>query len=209
MTVVVTRPLERSRKLAQRLSSLGFRVLVAPVIEIEPVDTGPIDLGRYDWLVLTSITGARELRKRAVGHPRRVAAIGSATAEAWDAAVDLVPKVSTQEGLLAEIPRPAGSVLFAGAEDARRLLVDELGADFVPLYRTRPVRPRMLVKGDVAVLASPSAARSFAELGLSIPTVSIGPETTAAAAESGLRVLQEAKTHDLDGLVEAVLRATR
>jgi hypothetical protein len=28
-------------------------------------------------------------------------------------------------------------VLFAGAEGARRLLVDELGADFVPLYRTR------------------------------------------------------------------------
>ena len=35
---------------------------------------------------------------------------------------DLVPAVSTQEGLLAELPRPAGRVLFAAAEGARRLL---------------------------------------------------------------------------------------
>jgi uroporphyrinogen-III synthase len=38
--------------------------------------------------------------------------------------------------------------------------------------------------------------------------VSIGPETTAAAREAGVNVLQEAHTHDLDGLVEAVLLAS-
>ena len=50
-------------------------------------------------------------------------------------------RVSTQEGLLAEFPRPAGRVLFAGAEGARRLLVNELEADFVALYRTRELTP--------------------------------------------------------------------
>ena len=69
------------------------------------------------------------------GRPRRTAAIGAATAAALGGA-DLVPRVSTQESLLDELPRPAGRVLFAGAEGARRLLVDELGADFVALYRT-------------------------------------------------------------------------
>jgi uroporphyrinogen-III synthase len=58
------------------------------------------------------------------------------------------------------------------------------------------------------VLASPSAARAFAELGASIPAVSIGPETTAAAQAAGLRVVREAQTHDLDGLVEAVQAAS-
>jgi uroporphyrinogen-III synthase len=58
------------------------------------------------------------------------------------------------------------------------------------------------------VLASASAARAFAQLGLSIPAVSIGPETTAAAEGAGVRVVGEARTHDLDGLVEAVLAAT-
>jgi uroporphyrinogen-III synthase len=144
-----------------------------------------------------------------VGEPRRVAAIGRATATAWGGRVDLVPKVSTQEGLLEELPRPAGRVLLAGAEDARRLLVDELEADFVSLYRTRAVQPPEPLQGDLVVLASPSAARAFAALGLSIPTVSIGPETTAAADSAGLRVLCQAPTHDLDGLVAAVLQATR
>ena len=70
--------------------------------------------------------------------------------------------MSTQEGLLAELPRPAGRVLFAGAEGARRLLVDELGADFVALYRTTPLVPDEAPEGDLAVVASPSAARALA-----------------------------------------------
>ena len=52
-----------------------------------------------------------------------------------------VPRVSSQDGLLAEFPRPAGRVLFAAAENARRRPIDELGADFVALYRTRLLRP--------------------------------------------------------------------
>ena len=182
--------------------------MLEPLIELEPIETGPIDLSPYDWVVITSPTGARELRRRAQGDPGRVAAIGRATAHAWGGTVDLVPAVSTQEGLLADFPRQAGRVLFAGAEDARRLLVDQLGADFIALYRTRALRPSRPIEGDLVVLASASAARAYAELGLSIPVVSIGPETTAAAQKTGVRVVQEAGTHDLDGLVEAVLAAS-
>jgi uroporphyrinogen-III synthase len=137
-----------------------------------------------------------------------VAAIGRATAEAWSGKVDLVPAVSTQEGLLAELPRPAGRVLFAGAEDARRLLVEQLDADFVALYRTRTVQPAKPLQGDLVVLASASAAKAYADLRLSISAVSIGPETTAAARAAGVKVLEEARTHDLDGLVDAVLAAS-
>ena len=94
------------------------------------------------------------------------------------------PRVSTQDGLLAELPRPAGPVLFAAAEGARTLIVDELGADFVPLYRTTELRPTPPA-GDVVVLASASAARAFGALGAGIPAVSIGPQTTAAARAVG------------------------
>ena len=207
--MIVTRPRERAEQLARRLRVFRFRVVVAPLIELEPLGDEPIDVSEYDWVVVTSITGARELRRRANGEPKRVAAIGRATADAWGGKVDLVPEVATQEGLLAELPRPAGRVLFAGAEDARRLLVDELGADFVPLYRTKPIRPREPLHGDLVVLASASAARAYGGLRLTIPAVSIGPETTRAAEQAGVRVLAEARTHDLDGLVAAVLEATR
>jgi uroporphyrinogen-III synthase len=178
-------------------------VVVRPLVEIELIETGPIELDGYDWLVLTSATGARELKRRAAGRADRVAAIGAATAAAFGE-VDLVPQVSTQEGLLAELPRPAGRVVFAGAEGARRLLVDELGADFVALYRTKPVRPAAPVTGDLVVLASPSAARSLAQHTALIPVVTIGPETTAAAEAAGLRVAAEARTPDLEGLVSAL-----
>jgi uroporphyrinogen-III synthase len=137
------------------------------------------------------------------GRAARVAAIGAATADAIGGA-DLVPAVSTQEGLLAELPRPAGRVLFAGAEDARRFLVDELEADFVPLYRTKRLAPPDFPSADVVVLASASAADAYGALGLDVPAISIGPQTSAAARAARVRIVAEARTHDVDGLVEAL-----
>ena len=203
MRIVVTRPVGQEVELAQALVALGHEVVHCPLIEVEPVGAGPVDVADFDWVVVTSPNGAAELRRRMRGEPRRVAAIGRATAEAFGRA-DLVPAVSTQEGLLAELPRPAGRVLFAGAEGARRLLVDELGATFVPLYRTRELQPAEPPQGDLVVLASASAARAFARLGCDIPAVSIGPQTTATAVEAGVEVVREAETHDLAGLVAAI-----
>jgi uroporphyrinogen-III synthase len=203
--ILLTRPAGRNEKLAAALREQGHEVVCAPLIELEPLGDDPVELDGYDWLIVTSVTGAKELRRRARGRARRVAAIGPATADALGGA-DLVPRVSTQEGLLAELPKPAGRVLFAGAERARRLIVEALDADFVPLYRTRELRPSV-PDADVAVVASASAARALAALRRDIPAVSIGPETTRAAEDSGLRVLREARTHDLDGLLEAIASA--
>ncbi|HEU4942053.1 MAG TPA: uroporphyrinogen-III synthase [Gaiellaceae bacterium] len=207
MRILLTRPEGRNEELAEALRSAGHEVDCAPLIALEPLGDDPVELDGYDWVLVTSATGARELRRRGRGRPRRFAAIGPATAAALGGA-DLVPRVSTQEGLLAELPRPAGRVLFAGAEAARRLLVEELGADFVPLYRTRELAPR-LPDAELVVLASPSAARAYASLGGRAPAVSIGPETTAAAESAGIRVVREAGSQDVDGLVAAVSSATR
>jgi uroporphyrinogen-III synthase len=114
---------------------------------------------------------------------------------------ELVPRVHTQEGLLAELP--PGRVLLAAAEGARRLLVDERGADFVALYRTVALRPPAPV-GDVALLASPSAARALAATGARLPVVAIGPQTAAEALEHGLDVVAVAESHDLEGLLDLV-----
>ena len=191
----------REEPLAGRLRELGHEAVHVPLVRVEPVGGGPVDVGGYDWVVVTSVTGAQELRRRMSGRPGRVAAVGGATAEALGGA-DLVPRVSTQEGLLAELPRPAGRVLFAGAEGARRLLVEELGADFVPLYRTVELGPEPPA-ADAAVLASASAARALGAIGAPVPAVSIGPQTTRAARAAGVRIAAEAMTHDVEGLVEA------
>jgi uroporphyrinogen-III synthase len=201
--VIVTRPGGQEEELVRGLVALRHEVVHCPLLEIAPVGGEPVDVSGYDWVVVTSVNGARELRRRMVGTPRRVAAIGEATGRAFGGA-DLVPAVSTQEGLLDELPRPAGRVLFAGAEGARPLLANELDADVVVLYRTRELIPSAPPKGDLVVLTSASAARAFARLGVDIPAVSIGPETTRAAREVGIEVVREAETHDVAGLLAAI-----
>ena len=203
MRVLLTRPQGRNERLAAALAERGYDVVIEPLIAVEPLGDDAIDLDGYDWLIVTSPTGASEISRRGRGRAKRIAAIGQATADVLGGA-DLIPAVSTQEGLLAELPRPAGRVLFAGAQAARRLIVDELGAAFVPLYRTRELRPTRMPDADIVLLASPSAARALAALGRDLPAVSIGPETTKAAESCGIRVLGEAATHDADGLLDAL-----
>ena len=210
MKVVVTRPRSQAGPLVERLEALGLEVVECPLIEIDPLDEPThVDTSGYDWVIVTSPNGADLFAQRRRGNSARIAAVGPGTAETLRGLgiePDLVPQVSTQEGLLDEFPTPSGRVLFVGAEGSRRVLIDALDADFVPLYRTRLLRPAP-PEGDLVVLASGSAARSFASVGGTTPAVSIGPQTTRAARAAGLDVVAEAQTHDLDGLVEAVAEA--
>lgn len=210
--VIVTRPPEQAAPLAERLEEAGLEVVLCPLIELEPTGPSEIDLADYDWVVVTSPRGAHELAERRRGELPRVAAIGPGTAAALrEHGIEpaLVPRVSTQEGLVAELPAEPGRVLFAGAEGARPYLAKALTADTVVLYRARERRPAETPQGDLVVLASASAARAFAALGLEIQAVSIGPETTREATAHGVEVVSEAESHDLDGLVAAVVDATR
>jgi uroporphyrinogen-III synthase len=203
--VIVTRPRDQAGPLVARLEALGHEVVECPLIEIVRTSDKPIDAAGYDWVVITSPNGADEIARRGRDLPK-IAAVGPGTAERLrehGLEPSFVPRVSTQEGLIAEFPRPAGRVLFAAAENSRRGPIDALGADFVPLYATRLLMPEP-PDGDVVVLASGSAARAYAAIGGDRPAVSIGPQTTLVAESVGLPVVAEARSHDLDGLVAAV-----
>ena len=205
MKVIVTRARDQAGPLVTRLEHLGHEVVECPLIAIERTSDEPIDAEGYDWVVVTSPNGADEIARRGRNLPK-LAAVGPGTAERLrehGLEPSFVARVSSQDGLLAEFPRPAGRVLFAAAENSRRGPVDELGADFVPLYATRLLAPDP-PDGDVVVLASGSAARAYAGIGGRAPVVSIGPQTSRVAASVGLTVVAEAFTHDLDGLVAAV-----
>ena len=203
--VVVTRAEEQAGELAVRLEALGCEVVLCPLIRVEPLGDEPLDLSSWDWVVVTSPNGARELGRRIVEAPSHFAAIGPGTAEVLRAEgyePDLVPRVHTQEGLRDELP--PGRTLLAAAEGARR---DVLDADFLPLYRTVELTPAEPPHGDLIVLASPSAARALAATGVWIPAVVIGPQTAAEARERGIEIRAEAESSDLDGLAAAVERA--
>jgi uroporphyrinogen-III synthase len=212
MRVIVTRPQGQARPLADALEAAGFEPVICPLIELEPIDDGPIEVSGYDWVVVTSANGAEQLARRHLGYLPKVAAVGAATAgalAAYGIHVDFVPTAPSQEALVAEFPRPPGRVLFLGAEEARGLIVAELDADFRAVYRTRRLRPDPPPVGDLAVLASASAADAFATLRLGVPVVTIGPQTTAAARSHGVHVVAQARTPDVAGIVAAVAEAGR
>jgi uroporphyrinogen III methyltransferase/synthase len=191
MRVVVTRD-----DIAARVQALGHDAVLCELIRTEPLGDEPVDASAYDWLLVTSANGAHELGRRGVT-ANRIAAIGPATADALRAhglRVDLIPQVHTQEGLRDELP--PGRALLAAAEGARR---DVLAADFLPLYRTIEIPQD--ADGDVALLMSGSAARA---LRARIPVVAIGPQTATEARAAGHEVIAVARTHDVDGLLEAL-----
>jgi uroporphyrinogen-III synthase len=205
MRVIVTRPQAQAEPLLNALRAQGFEPIACPVVATEPIDDGPIDVTGYEWVIVTSANGAAELGARHSGALPRVAAVGDLTAAALEEkgiAVEFVPTLASQEGLLAELPRPVGRVLFVGAEGARRLLADELPADFRAVYRTVALTPTP-PDGDLVLLASPSAAAAWAKLGSTLPAITIGPQTTAAALDAGLTVLAEADTQNVAGLVDS------
>jgi uroporphyrinogen-III synthase len=205
MRVIVTRPQAQAGPLLNALRARGFEPIACPVIATEPIDDGPIDVTGYEWVIVTSANGAAELGARHIGALPRVAAVGELTAAALEAqgiAVELVPTLASQEGLLAELPRPVGRALFIGAEGARRLLADELPADFRAVYRTVELTPPP-PDGDLVLLASPSAAAAWAKLGSTLPAITIGPQTTAAALDADLTVVAEADTQNVTGLVDS------
>jgi uroporphyrinogen-III synthase len=205
MRVIVTRPEAQAEPLLNALHAQGFEPIACPVIATEPIDDGPIDVTGYEWVIVTSANGAAELGARHAGILPRIAAVGELTAAALEAqgiAVEFVPTLASQEGLLAELPRPVGRALFVGAERARRLLADELPADFRAVYRTVELTPEP-PDGDLVLLASPSAAAAWAKLGSTLPAITIGPQTTAAALDAQLAVVAEADTQNVAGLVDS------
>ena len=203
----------RAEPLAELLRAELFEVLHRPLVRIEPFEGPPIRVADYDWLVLTSRNAVECLFRRLDGPLPRLAVIGPGTAQALRARgvePTLVARRSTQEGLVEELPRPAGRVLFAGAEGARDVLVRELGADFLPLYRTVELRPDAFPDVDVVVLASPSAARALRVIRRDLPCVAVGPVTAAEVRRLGLLLAAEADSPDSDGVAQAVkLAASR
>jgi uroporphyrinogen-III synthase len=145
--VVVTRAVEQSRGLKERLESLGAEVLLLPAVSFsEPADTTELDraigsLQTYDWLLFTSANAVRffagrcrKLGRNPEGSDKpRCAAVGPVTASAAAAegfTIDYVAKEFLGVALARELGAAlAGKrVLLPRSERAGRDLPDALKA---------------------------------------------------------------------------------
>ncbi|CAN5209318.1 uroporphyrinogen-III C-methyltransferase [soil metagenome] len=158
-----------------------------------------------------------------------LAAIGPGTSrelERHGIRPDVVPPRSIAESLveaLAGVPVDGRRVLVARAAEARDVLPRALGergaeVDVVALYDTvaeplSDAQREALAAADYVTFTSSSTVRFLVEavgspdgLPAGARIVSIGPVTSATAHEHGLTVHVEAERHDIDGLLEALVR---
>jgi uroporphyrinogen III methyltransferase / synthase len=163
-------------------------------------------------------------------HGLRIAAIGPGTADALTVrgvTADLVPERFVAESLLEGFPAPGAPgerVLVARAERARDVLprgLQDKGheVDVLAVYRTVPVEPDAAMverarRGDVDAITftSSSTVENFCAAVGALPqpqpfVISIGPITSKAVEERGLRVDAEADPHTIDGVVAALAHA--
>jgi len=156
----------------------------------------------------------------------RVAAIGQGTARVLaehGVRADIVPERAVAESLveaLAELP--IARALVARAAQARDVLPDALRArgievDVLDLYETvaEPGASGAIesaLGADYVTFTSASSVRFFLQaaeghghISASTRIVSIGPITSEALRERSLEPAVEAKRHDVDGLIEALL----
>jgi uroporphyrinogen III methyltransferase/synthase len=233
ISIAVTRARAQASGLAGRLRSLGASVLETPAIRIRALDGPAPDLRGCDLICLTSPNGVRLLFERlaAAGQDARafagatVAAIGPGTARALaerGISADIVPERFVAEGLveaLAEVP--VQRALIARAAEARDVLPQALRArgaqvEVVALYETvaEPLgKPQLaaVAGADYVTFTSSSTVRFFFEsagevLGEATRLVSIGPVTSVALRERGREPDVEAERHDIDGLIDALVR---
>jgi uroporphyrinogen III methyltransferase/synthase len=232
--VAVTRARSQASSLAGLLEALGAHVVQAPTIRIEVLPGPSLDPSPYDLVCVTSANGAHALFERLAAGGRdarslagaRVAAVGTATAAALaehGIRADIVPARAVSEEL-AEVLRdvPVRRALVARASRARDVVPDALreeGAqvDVLDLYETvaEPLPPKALaraLRADYITFTSASTVEFFlraadgnATLSPDTKVVSIGPITSEALREQGLRVDVEAQRHDVQGIVAAVL----
>jgi uroporphyrinogen III methyltransferase/synthase len=221
---------ERLRELGARV--VQAPAIRALTLDGPPLDLSPYDL--ICLTSSNGVATLFERLAQAVHPPRdaralaaaRVAAIGPGTARALaehGIAADIVPERSVAESLVQALAgTPVRRALVANARGARDVLPEALRArgaevDVMELYETvaeslSAPALRAACGADYVTFTSASTVRFFlqaagADVELSPATriVSIGPVTSAALREHGLRPHVEAQRHDVDGIVQALL----
>jgi uroporphyrinogen-III synthase len=175
--VLVGRARHQAGALSGELRKQGATVLEIPFIEIrkprsfKPLDSALLNLGGYDWLILTSVNGVDamwerltklRLTKANLKH-LHIAAIGPATKKAIEqrgVKVNVVPKEYVAESVVRSLQRRVKGkrVLLVRAKVARDVIPRELrkaGAqvDVVEAYET--VAPQASRKRLQSVLRNP------------------------------------------------------
>ncbi len=230
LTVLSCRPAGRGQSFHARVEAAGGRVVRLPLVEVRPPADGGVALAdalsrldTFDWIACTSVNGVEALAGTELPPGLRLAAVGPATAAAFEGVLGrnalVIPRVHTARGLVDGFPPRPGRVLAPLAElasDDLAVGLTERGyeVEVVTAYSTAvpEVSDRALEEAtgaEVAVISSPSIATRLVDLlGHRVPPVAVttGPRSTAAAADHFGDVVESSPEGLFDSLVELAAR---
>jgi uroporphyrinogen III methyltransferase/synthase len=248
--VVNTRARHQASDLDAMLAAAGAESVSFPCIAIAPPNAAAefeaavthLVAGGFNWIAFTSANAVlavvRELERhdlrRGAGLTVKVAAIGTATADAIAGHFGAMPAVVAETQSAAGLAdtawiRPGESVLLPVSDLARPVLQTALAArgalvTAVQAYRTvlgtgGEDVPRMLIRGEIDAVAftSPSTVTGFVARHLresgrrpvlnGVVVACIGGTTVTAARDNGFNQALAAEPHSLDGLLTALQTA--
>lgn len=226
MRIVITRPRAQSKDLQRTIEDSGAVCVVVPLIEIaQPDDEGFAfeqamrNLSEYEWVVCTSANGASRVSpylSHSASTPK-LAAVGSATAQAFGHDVEFIPRSTNGASLAEEFPMTSGKILVVQAQetsgDVTRLLRDRnMDVDEVAAYKTvhcllTDAQIGEIQSADAVLFASGSAVRSWSEQAgpeINGKVVAIGEPTQRVAADCGMTISAVAREASTAGVVAAL-----
>jgi uroporphyrinogen-III synthase len=183
MRILITRPIEDARPLADALEERGIEVLIEPLLEIRHLDDAEIDLDGVQALLFTSANGVRAFAAMSPRRDLKAFTVGDGSAEAARQAG--FPNVESARGdvealaaLVVDRLKAEDGILFhaAGTVTAGDLKTRLEGLGYqvrrAQLYEAKiatalstETRANLTLGGiDAVLLFSPRTAATFAEL---------------------------------------------
>ncbi len=240
--ILLTRTVHQNAELDELVRSYEAEPVLFPCLEMEPMsDAAMSGLTMLDECsdvvfsssnsihILAQLLNKQNLTLAAVLKDKRVAVVGNKTAKAlkqYDVCVDLVPRISSQDGLIeAYLQRglPRSSLMFFRADEGREALARALTSRgvkvvMVPVYRmtfpkadSHQVRSSMAAGNiDAVLLGSAKAAHNYLRridnkaLANQPVVVVISKKLATAAEREGLDVQVVAKDASFESMLDTL-----
>ncbi len=232
--VLVPRPIEQANDFVEKLVHLGAIPVVFPLIEVKSINQQElIDTyasKQFDWIIFTSGIAVKSFfesisTKKVTSKIATVGTQTKAAIELLGLTVDFIPSAATAQKLAKEIPiKENESVLIPRSKIANDTIIEILKEktkkittistyDNTPIsYSKAEIEEILNTPIDVVSFTSGSTVNSFMDLIRKykiklggIKKVSIGPSTSAEADKRFLTIDATAETHNIDGLIEAII----
>lgn len=233
--ILLPRPVGRSDEFSEKLKQLGATPIVFPLIDVNPINQDLLKSlhkeHKYDWIIFTSSVAVEfffnSINAKEV--TAKIAVVGTSTkkeVEKNGLQVSFTPSAATAKKLVKEIPlNKEEKVLIPRSKIAGKGVIDilqkrKVDVTEVATYNNTPVAYSKEEVEDlfaqninVITFTSGSTVENFIQLLRKYKIklqgqhlVSIGPSTTSMIKKLHLDADATAETHNIDGLIEAVVK---